>query len=194
MKKNMTPEELLARIIFLLNEKRKINRELEKLLKTEKLVDSELAELIDGSETLINSEKSHLPANIIGKPSYKFNGKPNHANHIARMAIEALATKYDFNELQEIVNSNLINPWAKTLKIVVKKDQINNTGFIDPDRRYFTKHLLTSKDGVSFYVTTQWDVLHKTRTGTIPGSFIRLIDVLKKHGIEIEENNPDSGN
>lgn len=190
----MTPEELLARIIFLLNEKRKINREVEKLLKTERLLESELAQLIDGSEIVINSELGQQTGNIIGKPSYKFNGKPNHANHIARMAIEELAKKYDFNELQEIVNSSVINPWAKTLKIIVEKDQINNTGFIDPDRRYFTKHLLTSKDGVSFFVTTQWDVLHKTRTGTIPGSFIRLINVLKDHGIEIEENNTNPGN
>ena len=111
------------------------------------------------------------------------------SNRIALKAITDIASKFDYSELELILSPSEINPWAKTLNVVLKKSDINKSGFIDPEVRYFTKAPIKSKDGIEFYVTTQWDVDHKTRMGIIPGSFKRLIEALAAHRVNILQNN-----
>lgn len=178
-------EDLLNRIFRLKSESKALFKESEKLKKQAEEKEQEIDKILLTYPNQINSTDA-VEEN--SKKIYELDGVPDYLNQLARKAVTRIAGKFDYNFLREKLKPQNTNPWKVSLQVIEKENEIKSR-YADYTRRYFMDHPLLSKDGVEFFVTTQWATFHRNRLGEKEkGSFIRFKEIMEKEfGILLKE-------
>ena len=117
-----------------------------------------------------------------GKTSYLLNGKTFHSMSACLRELITLFIKkhkdISYDELKLVFNDNLLERRHRIRGLLFKKEDYDAWTRSDKEKRYGARQanaLLSTSDGIQFYVNTQW-----TQT-----SFKNILNIAKKEGFRI---------